>query len=74
MLVLCYCGRFRLNPERANYVKNGAPMCAPWTCQKVAEHRKREHLDLSRVPFFDEEPDDQLPEIHAKEWPPCSSP
>jgi hypothetical protein len=56
--VLCYCGRYQLNPERATFVKNGVPMCHEWTCAKVKEHRKREHLDLSRVPEFDVEPAD----------------
>jgi hypothetical protein len=54
--VLCFCGRYMLNPERANFVKNGVPMCSQWTCQKVQEHRKRETLDLSRVIGEEEQP------------------
>lgn len=47
--VLCYHGKYYLNPENSTYVKDGVPMCHEWTCEKVKEHRKRETCDLSRV-------------------------
>lgn len=57
MKVPCACdGVHLVDPEYANYVKDGVPMCAPWTCEKVREHR-----NLARVPYFDDEEHDRLP-------------
>lgn len=50
MRVHCHCHRYLVNPEHATYVKNGVPMCAAATCQKVQEHRAREQ-QLHRPPF-----------------------
>lgn len=63
MQVRCACGVHTVDPEHSNYVKNGVPMCAPWTCQKV-----REHANLARAPHFDDIEHDRLPStIHAKD-------
>ena len=40
MLTLCFCRRFRIDPEEATFVKNGIPLCSASTCQKVKEHRE----------------------------------
>lgn len=54
-MVLCACLKYEIDPERANYVKDGIPMCPPWTCQKVKEHRELHY-------------EDAMPnEIHARE-------
>ena len=41
MLTLCFCKRFRINPDNAKHVRNGVPMCSMFICQKVKEHRER---------------------------------
>lgn len=63
-MVLCFCQRFRINPENATYVRNGVPLCNAATCQKVQEHR--EARALRRTPFADDIEYDRIPEPHAK--------
>lgn len=60
--VMCFCRRYKINPENATFVKNGVPMCCAATCQKVKEHR--EARELRRVPFADD--NDYIPEPYAK--------
>lgn len=44
---LCYCGVYSLNPENATYVKNGKPLCAAITCERVA--LRTQHPELYRA-------------------------
>jgi hypothetical protein len=76
--VLCFCRRYHINPEHATHVRQGIPLCHERTCERVKHYR--EAMALRRTPYFDEEPDDRMPdEIHAKPdncvfgWKPCSS-
>lgn len=55
MLTVCACGVFEIDQDTAQYRKGEKPMCNEWTCQKVREHR-----NLRRVPFFDEEDNDAV--------------
>ena len=56
---LCFCRRYMISPESANYVRDGIPMCSAATCQKVAEHRvAREQHRPAFVVFDDGRPDE----------------
>lgn len=61
MRVPCECGQFTVETDDANVVINGVPRCPPWTCDKVKEHR-----NLRRVPFSDEDEADRVAEPYAK--------
>lgn len=63
MRVLCYHGRYHINPENSTHVKDGVPLCNAATCQQVLAHRQAR--DLRRVPHADVEFDD-VPEPYAK--------
>lgn len=39
MFVPCKCGAYNIDPEFANYVSEGKPMCHPETCAKVRQRR-----------------------------------
>lgn len=41
MRVRCACGLYIVDTEDANEVHDGIPLCPPWTCQKVKEHRSQ---------------------------------
>lgn len=55
MRVACACGIYLIEANNATYVRNGVPLCNEATCQKVREHR-----NLRRVPFADEDVPDML--------------
>lgn len=39
MLVLCYCNVYPINPENADYVRDGKPLCNAETCRRVQANR-----------------------------------
>lgn len=53
MKVPCYCGKYRLDPEHATYVKDGKPMCHPDTCRMVKEHGNRGLREIVDNAAFD---------------------
>lgn len=42
MLIECFCGRNRLDPETTTYVRDGKPLCHEQTCHAVGNARREE--------------------------------